>query len=395
MEVVYTGENMPYKFSKSLFLCGPSLRPGQDKEMESWRKDAIEILRDKGFDGVVFIPENRSFKATKDFDYADQIEWEDKYLNVADCILFWVPRDLSLDKEDNPKLPAFTTNVEFGFHASDGRVVFGCPEGAEKVDYLKYYADKFNVPVSDTLVSTIDDAMEMLGDGAERYMGERYVPLFIWKTPSFQSWYHAQCDAGNRLEDARLLYTFRPGFKDFVFLWVLKASVYVASEDRYKDNEFVMARPDISSVCLWRDTGDSLFETEVVIVKEFRTPAATNDGFIRELPGGSSQDKTIGAEETAAEEMHEEVGMYIEPSRFIKVSSRQLAGTLSAHQSHLYSVKLSEKEMDWFKSQKGVVYGKQEDTERTYIEVFSISEILENRLLDWANLGMILAVIAT
>src|SRR5579864_7152614 len=247
MEIVYTGEEMPEKVTKSIFLAGPT--PRNKEEVESWRPDALRLLKDKGFDGVVFLPEDR--KGEFRLDYDDQIGWEEKYLNIADCILFWVPRDLSLDSKDFPKMAAFTTNVEFGTWQDSGKIVFGAPEDAEKVSYLKHYAEKYNVPVSETLADCIDDAMEMVKDGAEREGGERYVPLYIWKQDSFQNWYKAQKEAGNRLEKARLLFNFRPRFKDFVFLWVLHTEVYVASEDRVKDNEFVLARTDISSVLLY------------------------------------------------------------------------------------------------------------------------------------------------
>jgi len=49
-----------------------------------------------------------------------------------------------------------------------------------------------------------------------------------------------------------VLYSFRPGLKKFVFMWVLKADIYIASEDRHKTNEFVLSRPDISSILLWK-----------------------------------------------------------------------------------------------------------------------------------------------
>lgn len=392
MDVVYTGEEMPYKVTKSIFLAGPSLRPGQEKDVESWRKDAIKILEDKGFDGVVFCPENRGFEfKDKDFNYDDQVEWEDKYLNIADCILFWVPRDLSVNKAGEIKLPAFTTNIEWGAWCDTGKVVFGAPEDAEKVTYLKHYADKYKVPIGDTLTETLEHVLDMLGEGAERSNGERDVPLLIWKTDSFQAWYHAQLDAGNRLESAKLLYSFRPGFKRFVFLWVLKVNVYIASEDRFKENEFVLARPDISSVMLWHKK-ENLLDSEVVLIKEFRSPASTEDGFIRELPSGSSPKNDTDANEIAAEEVHEETGFYIKPSRLKEFGSRQLAGTLSSHKSHLFSSELDEEEIEWFKSQDGIVHGKEEDTERTFIEVHTIKDLLENNQVDWSALGMILSI---
>ena len=395
MEVVYTGEEMTTKITKSIFLAGPT--PRNKDEVESWRGDALEILRDKGFNGTVFVPEGRDGEFKLDYD--DQVGWEEKYLNVADCIVFWVPRDLEPDSKGYPKMAAFTTNVEFGTWQSSGKIVFGAPPKATKNGYLKHYAEEYNVPVSESLVATLDDALDMLEDGAEREGGERFVPLFIWKQDSFQSWYKAQKDAGNRLDDARLLYSFRPRFKSFVFLWVLKVKVWVESEGRHKDNEVVLARPDISSVLLYtevdRPQGDGIVDYEVVLVKEFRSPASTEDGFIRELPGGSSVKDEDDPAAVAAEEVHEETGFYLDPDRLEKVSARQLAGTFSAHKSHLFKAHLTDEEMKWFKSQDGVVYGNEKDSERTFIEVHNVYDLVRNNLVDWSTLGMILSVLAT
>lgn len=391
MKVVYAGEEMPESFTKSIFLAGPT--PRNKAEVESWRPEALKILKDKGYDGVVFVPELRVAKA--DHDYDTQVEWEEKYLNVADCIVFWVPRDISLDSKGYPKMAAFTTNVEWGAWCDTGKVVFGAPDDATKNSYLKFYANKYNVPTSDSLDGTLQNALTKIGDGALRSGGERYVPLAAWNLSSFQNWYQAQRNAGNRLEDARLLYTFRPGYKNFTFLYILKVNVYVASEDRYKSNEFVLSRPDISSVCLWYDTmGDSLFDITVVLVKEFRSPASTSDAFIRELPGGSAPSGD-NPKQLAAEELYEETGFTIEPSRLKQHSPRQVAGTLSAHKAHLFSAEITSKELEWFLSQAGVVHGKEEDTERTFIEVYSVQELLENNMVDWSTLGMIFSTIAT
>src|SRR5208283_3031461 len=176
MEIIYTGEEIPLTITKSLFLAGPTPR---QKEVKSWRPDALKLLDDMGFDGIVFVPEGRDGQFKMDYD--DQIAWEEKYLNVSDCIVFWVPRDLSLDSQDFPKMAAFTTNIEWGTWASSGKVVLGAPEDAEKMAYLKHYAEEFKVPFSDTLTDALRAAMDKLDEGAERRGGERYVPLFIWQ----------------------------------------------------------------------------------------------------------------------------------------------------------------------------------------------------------------------
>lgn len=383
MQVVYTGEEMPETFTKSIFLAGPT--PRNKQEVESWRPDALKLLEDMGFTGTVFVPEDR--KGEYKLEYDDQIGWEEKYLNVADCIVFWVPRDLTPDTKGFPKMAAFVTNVEFGHWYDSGKIVFGAPKDADKVGYLEHYSEKFKAPMAQTLTETLQNAMEMLGNGAERTGGERYVPLLVWNTDSFQNWYDSVKKVGNRLDEARLLFTFRPGLKS-VFLWILKVKVWVESENRHKDNEFVLSRTDISSVLLWRKKYP-MEQSEVVIVKEFRSPASNLDGFVHELPGGSSPKKGTPPEETAAEEIHEETGFFVKPDRIKFHEARQMASTLSAHKSFLYSVELNEEEMEWFKSQKDVMHGNVEDTEQTYIEVFTVKEILKNPNIDWSTLGMI------
>lgn len=391
MTVVYTGEELPEKIVKSCFLAGGSSR--NQEEVKSWRPEALEMLEKQGYDGTVFVPEGRDGKFK--LDYNDQVDWEETCLNVADCILFWVPRDLSPDSNGEPKMACLTTNCEWSRFESSGRVVLGCPEDAEKVSCLKHYAEQYKVPIATTLTDTIAEALKMLGEGSERSGGERYVPLLVWKAPSFQSWYQAQYNAGNRFNSAKLLYTFRPGYKSFVFLWILKVAVYVASEDRVKDNEFGLARPDISSVCLWRSIGgSSIFDREVVLVKEFRSPASTEDCFVRELPSGSSATGEDDPVEVASEELHEETGCHIDPKRFKSHGARQLAGTFSPHKSNLFSVEITAEEMEWFRSQEGIVHGNVADSERTFIEVYSVADLIEKKLTDWMTLGQILAVIA-
>jgi 8-oxo-dGTP pyrophosphatase MutT (NUDIX family) len=375
MKIIYAYEEMPKVITKSLFLAGPTPR---DPDVESWRGDALKILEDKGFDGVVFVPEPRDGKWSHDYD--EQLGWEEEHLNIADCIVFWVPRDLET-------MPAFTTNVEFGMWCESGKIVFGAPPDAPKNKYLLNYAEKYHVPIGDSLTETLTHAMDVLDKGAERSGGERFVPLYIWKLDSFQSWYNAQTKAGNRLDKAKVLYSFRPGHKSFVFMWVLKADIYIKDEDRHKTNEFVLSRPDISSILLWKRE-DELEDSEVVIIKEFRTPSVSEDGFVRELIGGSSK-KTEHPKVVAAEEVLEETGFAVEPDRLKFHQARQMCATLSSHKSYFYSIKLTDEEMKWFKSQKGVVHGVESDTEKTFIEVYTVKELLNNPNMDWCVLGMV------
>lgn len=386
MQPVYYGEHAPYKYSKSIFLAGPSLRSGQ--EGVSWRKDALQILEHMGYDGVVFIPENRQGRLDEHHDYDQTVKWEETHLEMADVILFWVPRKMDT-------LPALTTNIEFGRYESSGKVILGYPEDAERMHYLHTYAKKLNIPISHTLTHTIQATLDKLGEGAERSLGERFIPLSIWKTKTFQQWYRNLLKAGNRLETAKVLFNFRPKNKDFTFLWIVHPVVYIASEDRFKSNEMVIARTDISSVCLyWKPEDDQDEEDiKVILIKEFRSPVSNTDGFIHELVGGSSFDQSETPMEVAIKEVQEETGLALDGERLKPVASRQVYGTLLAHHVHLFAYRLDDKELKWLRSQKGVVHGNIEDSEQTLIEVVPYRELCHSDLVDWATLGQVSAAL--
>ena len=109
---------------KSIFLAGPTPR---DEAVHSWRPYAIKLLREMGFDGVVYVPEYETGEVLHNYD--NQIAWEWKALDQAGAILFWVPRNLET-------MPAFTTNVEFGYWVRDDRAFYGRPSSAVLVRYL-------------------------------------------------------------------------------------------------------------------------------------------------------------------------------------------------------------------------------------------------------------------
>jgi hypothetical protein len=155
MRIVYAKQELPDASALSIFLAGPTPR-ATGKPALSWRPEAVRILRELGFKGHVFIPEDEDgvFKGN----YYDQTEWEKSALKLASCIVFWVPRDLE-------NMPAFTTNVEFGYWvARDAeKIVLGHPIDAPKTRYLDWLlrseVELFDVVISETLEGTLSQAV--------------------------------------------------------------------------------------------------------------------------------------------------------------------------------------------------------------------------------------------
>ena len=138
------------KVQGGIFLAGPTPR---DAATPSWRPQALEIIR-RTFSGPVFIPETGD-GVWKD-DYDGQVDWEWHGLDLANVILFWVPRELK-------HMPAMTTNVEFGYKVSSPTqyCVLGYPEGAPKMKYLHKLAQRHSVLIRHTLESTIQTAIDL------------------------------------------------------------------------------------------------------------------------------------------------------------------------------------------------------------------------------------------
>ncbi|TDD76811.1 NUDIX hydrolase [Actinomadura darangshiensis] len=366
--VVYAREEPPDHWDAAVFLAGPTPR---SPEVAPWRPDAVAELRASWQAGrlAVFVPEPRHDRYA---DYDGQVEWEERCLHLADEVVFWVPRDIET-------MPAFTTNVEWGMWHDSGRVVFGAPPDAPRNRYLLHYAAKSGVPVAADLPGTVAAALDRIGAGAPRAGGEREVPLLLWRDEAFQGWYAGQRDAGNVLLGARVVFRFG-------VCWGLHVRVHVTAEGRVKDNEVVIGRPGISAVVLYR-RGPSLDETEVVLVREFRSPC--RDGLVHELPGGSG---TGGPFEVALAEVAEETGLPLEPGRLRAHGARQVNATLSTHRAHLFSAEITAGEAARLRTASGP-YGLAADGERTYVEVTAFGRIRRERLVDAANLGMIAEVL--
>lgn len=384
--VVYNGEEPPDSFDASIYLSGPTPRRAG---VPGWRPTAIAEISRRWRHGrlAVFVPEPRADEPAPSYAHARtwQLHWGDR----ADVVLVWLPR--------GPEMPGHTTNDEFGKWKDSGRVVLGTPPDAEKVRYQRAYAAEVSIPLADDLPTTVEYALDHIGEGASRSGGQRHVPLLVWRTDSFQSWLAAQEAAGNELRSGRVEWTFRCGpRRQLLFFWVFHAVVWVAAEGREKDNEVVISRPDIAAIVAFTPAA-TLLDTEILIVREFRSPAATADGFVRELPGGSTFSPTAPTRRAspaaqAAAEFAEETGINIGPERVRFHQARQSAATMSSHRIHVFTIELSREEMDRACGDDRP-HGVAADTERTYVEVHRFEDLLQNPLVDWTTLGAASAVL--
>lgn len=384
MKIIYSQQPIPTRITKSIFLAGCTPR---DKETPSWRKNALTFLENLGFDGTVFVPEFEGDVISENLDYSAQIEWEEKCLNISDVIVFWIDRNLTT-------MLGLTSNIEYGKWMDSGKVMLGYPETAEKMRYLEYYAEKLFIPSFRTMQSLLISAVDKLGEGSLRIKGEVNIPLDVWEHKGFINWYKSLVDASNILEDARVEYRKFVG-KDnnilfFVSLW---AKIYITDENRYKENEIVFMRSDISACVLFRKDEENILNSDIVLVKEFRTPVSNYSGKVWELAGGSTFKENVDPKDIMVSELHEETGLDISSDRLEYYQTRQLQATSLSHKAYLYYCKITEEEVEQIKELRGKIFGNIEDTERTFVEVVKLESILNTELVDWANMGQILSIL--
>lgn len=395
MNIVFSDMPLPTEQTKSIFLEGPSPR---SEDITDWRHEALRALRSTAFDGTVYIPIPRNrFYPTDGFDnkegwtYDGQVAWEQSARAMADVLLCWVDRRIDRAREDLG-MPGFTTNVEFGEDLHTGRLVYGRPDDADKISYLDQCVRAAGLVVHASIASVVAEATERLGEGARRIGGETQIPLLIWRTKAFQSWYSNLLLAGNRLDGARILshVAFGSPSSPFVFSFTIKVKVWVAAEMRHKSNEIIVARPDIAAVVALHKSDEGTLR--VILVREFRSPVNNSLGMVYELPAGSCREDNLAPNVNAQQELHEETGLLIaDTTRFKAIGARQLAATFSTHRAHVFGVELEDHEFERLLASQGVAFGEPAATdsgERTYVEISDIEQLFELPL-DYSTLGMI------
>ena len=378
MNIIYVFQPFPYSFHKSLYLAGPTPR---DAAVPSWRPQALRLLESLAYDGVVFMPESQNGARTSDYD--QQMAWELEAMRRSDIILFWVPAE-------RETLPAFTTRVEFGLQVHGGKVMLGTPEDAYKTRYMEKLAQHYQVPTHHTLEALVAAAIEKLGQGARRSGAECLIPVDIWHASHFQQWYAAQTAAGHALVDVPSIeWVFRVGAdRAFPLFIALHVAIRVRGEDRIKANEAVIIRPSIATVCAFCP-GESRAQDRFVLVKEYRTSVMNAQGFVFELPGGSSWQPGIDPIDVALEELEQETGIRLPRERLQMLERRQIAATMVANEAVLVVARLEPAEMDRIAAQQGELHGNQSETEHTTLFVFTRQQLMEGQLVDYATLGQI------
>lgn len=382
LQLVHAAEPIPASFSAAVYLGGPAGRSG-------WRRQAVDLLQAAGYQGVVYLPEPRDGRRRIPPERLSG--WTAAAQHHADAILFFVP------PEHGGDALAFE---DWGRWQRSGKAVFGAPHGAP-VNVHRVAAARLRVPSGYSLAEVIHLGLPLLVPGAVRSGGERAVPLYLWRSPAFQRWYRGQLLAGNHLEDIEVEWTYRPrgGAGRAPLVYVLRPRVWVKAERRYKSGEVVVGRSDVSATVLYRPA-ETLRQTQVVVVREFRSAVHNAEGMVWSLPGGSAEnaaERDTDPRVTAAREVHEETGLQLEPGELEPVPHgvRQVAATLLSHRSHLYRARLTDEQLERLREseRRGTCFGANPG-ERCYVAVKSVAQMMDGEVLDWGQVGMLLAALA-
>lgn len=254
MDIVYTTQTPKDLLLPSIFLAGPT--PREERPVPSWRPRALASLRRQGFNGNVFVPEPGAGAHWPD--YIEQVRWEHRWLDAAEVVLFWVPRDMDT-------MPAMTTNVEFGMYMRSGKAVIGAPSGAPHMRYWEATAEEYGIPYSRSLDGTVAAAISQATVRTES--------LRILSRPV--AWH------GRFVRVERTKYIGRDG----TVRWY----------ETVRRNTF----GDVVSVfALTR-------RREVVLVESYRVP---HDAWIVEKPAGLADKKNENPSDLAIRELDEETG---------------------------------------------------------------------------------------
>jgi 8-oxo-dGTP pyrophosphatase MutT (NUDIX family) len=344
----------------------------------------LRLLAERGYSGIVLLPEPREKGTAISPDRLSR--WEDEALRHCDLILMWLPAEALSD---------FAAIQRWGLLQRSGKLILGTPmhDGP-----LCQTAERLRIPLAHSLEALMTLGQQLCRPGVYRRGGERSVPLSLWRSPSFQSWLSALVHAGHRLDGIDLEWTHRArGIGRPPFLWAIRPRVQLSGERGLQNGEVVIGRADISATVLYhRSKATPLLATQVVLVREFRAAVRNHGGYAWMLPGGSAaraSERHHDARATAAQEIREETGLelasdLLEP---VPLGDRQLLASLSSHHGHLFRAALSNAQLATLlqTASAGRPLGAT-PSERCYVSVRRLEELLAEPDLDWSQLGMVL-----
>lgn len=386
LTVVRPGDPLPAAFSRSIYLSGPARTPdGVD-----WRSEAIRILDELGFDGVVYDPIVPGLTAV---DVTNEVvEWQWAARNRSDMVVGW----LGAESERT----SGGTRSELMHDLQLGKAVLGVAPNYRRTDQLITEARRRNVPVVSGLRAMLVESVNQIGPGIWREGGECEVPLSVYRTPQFQGWLasHKTAPVSDRLRSAKLNWVHRGG-NGMPFAFAIQVAIEIGDEidprtgeNRVKSNEFVAFRTDMSHVVPVCIDESDIDNSQVVLVVEFRSAVSNAIGKAIEPPGGSpSLGMAMTDEDVAMEELAEEVGIHdFDRARLIPLGRHQVSATFSAHRDNVYVALLTKEEMAAVCARADEVLGVEADTERTTRLIPTVGNVLDGDVgCDLASMGMV------
>lgn len=149
----------------SIFLAGPTVR-GVGRT--PWRAEALELLKQSLFPGLVVLPEFRD----RPFETAASQVFGSGVSPVPDMsvrsynVLHWETRGIG-PADSVESLPGFTTRAEVSRETARAphRIVLGMPPGALSSGHIRYHAQRAGLTIHRTLEETVAAALQHLGTG--------------------------------------------------------------------------------------------------------------------------------------------------------------------------------------------------------------------------------------
>jgi len=373
-----------------MFLSGPSPRTTGQDDSSTWRYAALRHLAAKGYDGIVFVPIpqdkflHEGPAASAPWSYDAQIEWEVSARRQCDIEVYWIDRRM-------PSVPGLTTNFELGESLPAGKIIYGRPSDADHVRYLdhRYLSDlntrRLTAQPLETLAATLDAALAYLDSYplSIREGHDAEIPLHVWHHRPFREWLRSQQAVGNQV---RIVVKNSFFIGNALFSMSFQAFVWVAHKSRWKTNEHVSTRADLSAVVVYARHPD-LQTQHLLMVSEYRSPVRNELCRVLELPSGSSFNPQKTPLAIALSEVQEETGLVLQPEQLTYHGFYQAANTVSAHGHHLYSVEVP------YSALSGLIgrqHGQAAESEIVLTHLIPLADILSHPAIDSTQIGLIL-----